>query len=461
MPRLTAGRVAAICGGRIVGDGDRTARYVVSDSRTVTNETAFAAVGGGHGFAREAFDAGAPFVIAERADDDVSSAVIVGDTVTALGALAREVRRELDVDVIGITGSLGKTLTKDLVASVLATGSRVHASPKSYNQELGVPLTVLGCPDDAEVMVCELGARHVGDIAHLSDMVRPRVGIVTGIGITHLEEFGSREAIARTKSELLAALPADGIAIVPSNDDYLDVLSASTSARMRTVGPGAAISYRAEQIDERGRTHGVVRVDRRDVAVTLPIAGRALMRNVAFAIATGLEFDIDPDEAARAVADARLSSFRMEIVDVDGWTIINDAYNANPTSVASALHSAKEMSAGRPLWAVLGPMLELGPDADNEHRRIGRLAADLGYDGVIAIGGEGAEIARGAGAIALEVPTPDDAADALVARVPPGALVVVKASRVVSLERFPEILKARANLSGRMRRERAPSDGKA
>jgi UDP-N-acetylmuramoyl-tripeptide--D-alanyl-D-alanine ligase len=444
VPELTAARVAEITGGRLVGDGSATANSMVHDSRNAADGVAFAAVAEGNDFVRDALAAGAPFAIVER-DTDVGPVVVVPDTMRALGDLATAVRREMSVDVVGITGSTGKTITKDLVATVLGVRYRVHATPKSLNQEIGVPLVVLGCPPDTEVMVSELGARHVGDIAYLCSIVRPRTGIITGIGITHLEEFGSRAAIARTKSELLRSLPADGVAIVPSDDDYLPVLSASTDARVRTVGPGASISYRAERIDTTGHTHGVVTVDGHDVGVVIPIAGRALMRNVALAIACGVEHGVDPDEAARAIAGARVSSFRMEIVEVGGWTIINDAYNANPTSVSSALRSAKEMAGGRALWAVLGPMAELGPASEAEHRRIGRLSAALGYDGIIAIGEEGAEIARGAGDLASRVGTTEEAADAVIDAVPSGALVMVKASRVVSLERFPEMLMARTN----------------
>lgn len=461
MPQLSAGDVATICGGRLIGDPGSVADRFVHDSRSVEVGTAFAAIGPGNAFVRDAFASGASFAVVESdeaAGND--TVVVVEDTTAALTVLATAVRAKMSLRVVGITGSTGKTLTKDLVAAVLASRYKVHASPKSFNQEVGVPLVVLGCPSDADVMVAELGARHAGEIAALAQIVQPHVGIITGIGITHLEEFGSRGAIARTKSELLAALPADGVAIVPSNDDYLALLSAATSARMCTVGPGASVSYRAERVDANGNTFGSVSVDGRDVAVTLPVAGRALLRNAAFAIAAGVEHGIDPGVGASRLAEASLSSFRMEMVDVEDWTIVNDAYNANPTSVASALRSVKEMAGDRVVWAVLGPMTELGPVSAPEHVRMGRLAADLGYDGVIALGEEGAGIARGAGSIAVRVASAQEAADTLGRSVPRGAVVLVKASRVVSLEHFPDILKARGDHAG-MRREGAASDGKA
>ncbi len=448
MPELTAGRVAEITGGRLIGDGRATGHTVVHDSRTVVPGAIFAAVHGGHAFIQNAVAAGAPFVIAEESDG-VFDGVIVRDTVRALMSLASAVRDEMSARVVGITGSTGKTLTKDLVAAVLGSRFKVHASQRSFNAELGLPLVIFSAPDDAEVLVLELAARHAGEIAELAAIARPQTGIITGIGITHLEEFGSRDAIAQTKSELLAALPADGLAIVPSNDDYLALLSESTPARLRTVGPGAAIDYRATKIDSSGRTYGVVTVDGTQIDVSLPIAGRALMRNIALAVACGIEHGVEPGDAASAIEDAPLSSFRMEIVEVDGWTIVNDAYNSNPTSASSALRSVREMAQGRPVWAVLGPMAELGPVAEDAHLRIGRLAADLAYDGVIALGDEATEIAHGAGSLARVVTSADDAADAVIGSVPPGALVLAKASRVVSLERFPEILRARLHSAER------------
>jgi len=452
MTELTAQRVAELSGGRLIGDGDRTASSIVFNHKELRPGAAFAAVGRGYDFIAQALADGAPFAIAEKPAE--GNVIVVDDTVLALGRVAKAVRRELDVRVVGITGSVGKTLTKDLLAAVLRTKYNVHASPKSYNQELGAPLVVLNCPDDAEVMVSEMGARHVGDIAYLAEIVQPHTGIITGIGITHLEEFGTREAIARTKSELLASLPADGVAIVPSNDDYLEVLAGSTAARVRTVGPGASVSYRALRVDPDGRTRGVVTVEGRDVDMTLPVAGRALMRNAALAIACGFEHGVDPADAALAIAGAPLSSYRMEQRRIGGWTVINDAYNANPTSVSSALRSVKEMGADRPVWAVLGPMTELGTAEAEGHRRIGRLAADLSYEGVIALDAPG--IAEAAGSIARPVTSANAAADAVVEFVPPGALVLVKASRVVSLELFPDILQASLDRAPRMRREGAP-----
>lgn len=438
MPVLTAAEVAGICSGELIGDGDASARTVVADSREVTETSAFAAIRGGHDFVAQAAAAGAPFVIVERPVDSKIPAVVVDDMESALGLLATDVRSRLPARVVGITGSTGKTLTKDLLAAALRTRFRVHATTRSFNAEIGVPLVILGCPDDAEVAVIEMGARHRGEIAELCRIARPQAGLITGIGLTHLAEFGSREAIARTKSELLGSLPADGFAVVASDDDFLDLLCSSTSARVITVGPGGHVSYAAHRVDASGRTHGVIRCGGSDVDVVLPVAGRSIMRNAAQATCIADELGVPLDEIARALAAAECNDYRMQIMKAGGRTIVNDAYNANPTSVASALRTVAELAAplgtGAEMWAVLGEMAELGPVSVAEHERVGRDAAALGFDGVIVVGDPADAIAAGAGAIAHRAATIDDAASMVENLVGPDAFVLVKASRVVGLE---------------------------
>jgi UDP-N-acetylmuramoyl-tripeptide--D-alanyl-D-alanine ligase len=446
MPLLTAAQVAEITGGRLVAEGSSTASSVVADSREVTPAAAFAAVRGGHGYVRKALAAGAPFVIVEREDAlpaEPVAAVVVDDTVAALHKLAGHVRSLLDVRAVAITGSTGKTLTKDLVATALGVRYQVHATPRSYNTEVTVPTVVLSCPDTAGVLVAELGARRAGDIAELCSFVRPDTAVITGVGVTHLEVFGSRRGIAQTKSEVLAALPADGLAIVPSNDDFLDVFCATTSARLRTVGPGGTVRYRADRIDGTGRTHGAVVVDGVEIEVRLPAPNRALMRNAAMAIAVAVEFDVDAREAADALAGASLSDARMQIENIGALTLVNDAYNANPTSMAAALRSVRELAAERSAWAVLGAMAELGPASAAGHERVGRLARALGFNGVVTVGDGAHGIADAAGDIALEVGSLDEAIDVAVTRIPEDAVVLVKASRVAGLDRFGDALRRR------------------
>jgi UDP-N-acetylmuramoyl-tripeptide--D-alanyl-D-alanine ligase len=439
MPELTASTVAAVVGGRLVGP-DAEAHSLVADSREVRAGEVFAAIGAGHSFIDEAFARGAPFVIATSAGPGPT--VVVDDVVAALMRLGSYVRTTLDVPVIGITGSTGKTLTRDFIAAALGTTSTVHRSPRNYNTEIGVPLTLLATPDDAEVLVIELGARHAGEIAELCEIVRPVTGVITGIGTAHIDEFGSREGIARGKAELLVALPADGLAVVPSDDDYLDLLGSSTDARVVTVGPGGLVRYRADRIAADGRTHGTVTIGGDMLDVVLPVVGRALLRNAAFAVAVAAEHGVDPHAAAAAIASTELTSWRAEVVAAGSRTIVNDAYNANPTSMAAGLRAARELAAQRPVWAVLGHMAELGETSEAEHLRAGRLAAALGFAGVIVLGEEAEGIARGAGSLALRVSSLAEAVDAIGERVPSDAVIFVKASRVAGLERLVPLIEA-------------------
>jgi UDP-N-acetylmuramoyl-tripeptide--D-alanyl-D-alanine ligase len=438
----------------VAGDPGARAHGMGADSRTQQRGVAFAAVHGervdGHNFVRDVLGNGAPFVVVERTDmvPSGATAVVVDDTVRALGAMATQMRRNMRARVVGITGSTGKTLTKDFTAAALATSSRVYASPGNLNTEIGVPLVILSAPIDVSLIVLELGARGVGQIAELCAIVRPSIGVITGIGDAHLEVFGSRAAIAETKSELLAVLPADGLAIVPADDDFLALFASSTDARLACVGPGAHVAYRADRITSDGRTYGRITVDGRIVPVVLPVPGRALMRNAAFAIRVALECGIDPDVAAAGIADATLSSWRMQIVQAGGWTIVNDAYNANPTSMASTLRSGRELAGDRPAWAVLGRMAELGDATEAEHRRAGRHVASLGYAGLIAVGTDAADIAQGAGSLGRTVASIAEAVDAVRTSVPEGGVVVIKASRAVGLEHLVEQLAAPSSRGG-------------
>jgi UDP-N-acetylmuramoyl-tripeptide--D-alanyl-D-alanine ligase len=439
VPELIAGEVARICGGRLRGDEAAAARSVVADSREVTQGAAFAAVRGGIAFVPDALASGAPFAIVDRGSAAASDGTLVevDDVVAALGTLAADVRRRLDLRVVAITGSTGKTLTKDFTAAAL--GERVHATPRSFNAELGVPLVVLTCPDDARVLVVELAARHPGEIGKLCAIVDPDLGIVTGIGVSHISEFGSREAIARTKSELLRAVKH--AAVVPSDDEYLPLMSSSTEARMITVGPGGHVSYGARCVDAKGRTHGWVRARDHLVDVVLPVPGRALVRNAAFAVAAAAELGVDSGCAAERIGAAPTSAWRMQVVEVGPYAVVNDAWNANPTSSASALRTVKEMALGAQTWAVLGGMAELGTLAPRAHERVGRLARAIGFTGVVAVGEAATGIANGAGAIALTAPDETEAARVVASHAEPGAWVLAKASRAVGMEDFPEVLR--------------------
>lgn len=451
MPSLSAVEAARVCGGEARGDARGAATGFVADSRECRPGTAFVAVRGGHDHVGAALEAGAPFAVVERPEALEAGApgVLVTDTVVALADLARWWRSRLDARVVGITGSTGKTLTKDLVAAALSPRYRVHASPESYNNEIGVPLVVLGAPEDAEVLVAELGARREGDIAYLADVVRPEVGVLTGIGVTHLGVFGSREAIARTKAELLEALPGSGLAVLPAADDFLDLAVGATAARAVTVGPGGRIRFSAGSMDDEGRVEGAVDLAEGPVVrLRVPIPGRAILRNVALALAVADELGVDPESGAGAIEDAPVSSWRLEVHRAGARVVVNDAYNANPTSTAAALRTVRELAGDRPAWAVLGEMAELGSIAHREHVRIGRLARGLGFAGIVAVGEEAAAIAEGYGSASRQAAAAEEAAQLVLREAPEDAVVLVKASRVAGLERTADLLRTEASGRG-------------
>lgn len=453
---MTLAEVASATAG-VLADGADPAVVVGGpvgvDSRTGQPGGLFAAVVGehhdGHAFAAEAVHAGAVAVLAQHPVG--VPAVVVDDVVAALGRLASAVRRRLPgLHVVGITGSSGKTGTKDLLAELLEQLGPTVAPPGSFNNEIGLPLTVLTADPTTRFLVLEMGARGRGHVADLVRVAAPDVGVVLNVGSAHLGEFGSREAIAAAKGELVEGLPADGLAVLNADDPIVLAMAARTRARVVTVGCGRSAQVRAEDVvlDERGRARfALVTADGR-AEVSLALVGEHQVGNALAAAAVALDAGADLPLVARVLSAARpRSRWRMEVVErADGVTVINDAYNANPESVRAALKALVAMANGRRTWAVLGEMRELGEDTVAEHDALGRLAVRLDVNRLVVVGEAARPIHLGA---ALEgswgnetVAVPDvDAAIALLRReLRPGDLVLVKASRVVGLERVANAL---------------------
>ncbi len=425
---------------------DRPVGRVVVNSRGAGRGDLFVALRGsrtdGHRFVREA-TARRAAVLVEEADapGPGGPALFAASSLDALGALAATVRSELTARVVGITGSNGKTTTKDFTAAVAATRWVTHASPRSFNNEVGVPLTILGAAPDTEVLVCEIGAGAVGEIAALCRIVRPEIGIVTNIGVAHLETFGSRANVERAKGELVESLPERGVAVLNVDDPRVRRLGVHTSASVVTFGRGDAdVRARRVRLDGEGRASFVLEADGEAHAVRLPAPGAHLVADALAAVACGLALGVRPGPAAHALERARLSPWRMEVLrSPSGVVVVNDSYNANPDSVAAALRAAAGMNPRR-LVAVLGPMAQLGSLSGPAHERVGALAARLGACPIVAVGPEGAAIRRGALAHrgSTTVLLAADAADAerTVRRiVRPGDVVLVKGSRISGLER--------------------------
>jgi UDP-N-acetylmuramoyl-tripeptide--D-alanyl-D-alanine ligase len=455
---LSLADVAAAVDGRLAGGARPEAAVagVSTDSRAVHPGDLFVAVVGehhdAHDFGPAAVSSGACAVLAARELD--VPCVVVDDPVAALGRLARHVVDGMpDLTVVGITGSSGKTSTKDLMAQVLAELGPVVAPQGSFNTEVGVPVTALGVDAGTRVLVSEMGARDLGHIAYLCGITPPRVGVVLNVGSAHLEIFGSRENVARTKGELVEALPsaaAGGVAVLNADDPLVAAMSTRTVGRVVTFGRSAAAEVRAEdeQMDAEGRASFTLVAPQGRAPVTLRLHGAHHVSNALAVAAAALALGVPVDAVAQRLSDATAASrWRMEVSTTPSdVTLVNDAYNANPESMRAALDALVAMAratADRPArrtWAVLGEMRELGPDAETAHEQVGRDAAERGVDHVVAVGRPAYGVARGAealggGTVVEAVPDVDAAVELLRAQTRAGDVVLVKASRGSALER--------------------------
>lgn len=423
--------IAGATGGALVGAGPAIT-HVTTDSRSDLDGALFVAVRGerhdGHDFARAALDAGAAAVLVDTDLPGLEPRIVVTNTEDALLALAALRRSELTVPVIAVTGSSGKTSTKDLIAGAIPGA---WASPRSYNNEIGVPLTVLATPPDAAAVVIEVGSRGPGHIAALAPAIRPDVAVVTNLGSAHLEMFGTPANLADAKYELVAMLGPRGTAVVPADEPRL---LRRTDATTVTFGVGIGdVRASTPRLDADGYPAFSLTVGDRMVETRLSVAGAHQATNAAAAIAAVVAIGIDLAEGVAAMAGATGSPWRMD-VHRGRFTVVNDAYNANPQSVAAALETVAGMEANH-RYAVLGTMRELGPICQQAHRDIGALAARLGFDGVLVVG-EDHGYSLGAGDLTVNAAGLGEAADTLRAVVEPGDVVLVKASRATGLERL-------------------------
>jgi len=455
MIELTLGQVAAVTQGTLHG-ADPMARVTGSvefDSRLITPGDLFVAFAGehtdGHEHAAAAAEAGAVAAVVTRPVPVPH--VLVGDGLAAMAALATEVARHLSATVIGITGSSGKTSTKDLVAALVERAGPTIAPPGSFNNELGHPYTVLRADASTRFLVLETSARGVGHIRALTRIAPPRIGVVLNVGSAHLGEFGSREAIATAKRELVEALPAatdGGVAVLNGDDPLVARMANRTRARVVTVGESPGVDVRADHVrlDELGHATFRLSAPAGTTTVALPLVGGHHVGNALAAAAVAMECGLSVPAIAETLSAAGpRSRWRMELVErADGVVVINDAYNANPESVRAALKTLAAIGRARPArtLAVLGEMAELGADAADEHDAIGRLAVRLDISRLIAVGAAARPMAHGA---ALEgswdgestwVADSDAALTLLQHELRPGDVVLVKASRAASLERI-------------------------
>lgn len=446
---FTLAEVAEAVGGDLQGEPDTIIAGVTLDSRSVQPGDLFVALPGervdGHDFIDTAISAGAGAVLGQHLGG--APGVIVADSTAALGRLATAVLARLDqLTTVALTGSSGKTSTKDLLSQVLADAGATIAPPGSFNNELGLPLTVLQCTEDTKYLVLEMGARGVGHIAYLCDIATPDAAIVLNVGSAHVGEFGDRDAIARAKSEIVAALPPDGVAILNADDPRVAAMSGATDARVVTFGESAAADVRLTDLslDSLARPSFTLHFGEDSAPVQLSLSGEHMAANAAAAAAAAVAIGLPLAQVADSLSSASSRSrWRMEVgLSASGVTVINDAYNANPESVRAALKSLAAMAGEGRTWAVLGEMLELGDESVEQHDAIGRLAVRLDITKLIAVGEGARPIHMGAahegswGEESTWVPDVDAALDILRSQLAPGDVVLVKASRAVGLERI-------------------------
>ncbi len=448
MDAITLHDLSAACGGTLaLGNGEREVTNINKDTRTLQPGDLYWALRGenfdGHDFVAAAAQAGAAGAVVQKEISDAPAdfpLIKVKDTQAALHRLAAWYRGKIKARVICLTGSNGKTSTKDFMASVAATRFSVSKTQGNLNNHIGLPLTMLSTRKTDEVAVWEIGMNHCGEIEELARLARPDIGIITNIGVAHIEFLGSREAIAREKGMLGEVLGKDAVLILPREDEFTPALAGRTKARVVIAGDPAGVHSDKIRPSLNGLDFELV--DGGEcVSAHLPVTGEHMVRNALLAVTAGLELGLSLRECASGLAATKLSARRLSCSDVRGITVLDDSYNANPDSMEAALHALRGLPGGGRRFAVLGRMGELGAYAGEGYHRVGVAAANT-MDVLIAVGAETEIMAAAAETSgAREVRRASDTSEAArllreLAR--PGDAVVIKGSRAARMERVLE-----------------------
>lgn len=462
METLGVAEVAKYVGGKVYGDPTVTVGGLQIDSRKLVKGDLFIALKGektdGHRYVLAALATAQAALVETGWAENNRQAVPVGraliavaDPLAGLQRLAAAYRGRFDLTVVGVTGSTGKTTTKDMIAAVLGERMPVHKTQANFNNELGLPLTLLGLNVSHQAAVVEMGMRGRGEIQFLCSLAKPTIGVITNIGKTHLELLGSQENIASAKGELLQALPEDGTAILNSGDPWCRKLGQKLTCKVLYYGiddPEADVT--ASGIEAWGElgTRFLARFQGRQIPVSLALPGRHNVTNALAAIAVGLACGLDLAACARGLEKLQMTAMRLQLLQGPRQTrIINDAYNANPASTRAGLSVLAERAGNAPKVAVLGSMFELGQAEVEEHQKVGEYAANLGdLAYLVTVGDLGRQIAGGAAGAGMDpgriasFATTDEAIVFLTDHLPLGAWVLVKGSRGMKMEQIVEAL---------------------
>jgi UDP-N-acetylmuramoyl-tripeptide--D-alanyl-D-alanine ligase len=461
MNPLSLGQIAKFAGGSIsAGNPDATISRISTDSRTLQAGDLFVPLSGenfdGHKFVEQAAERGAAGAMVEKNWKGTTpknfALIRVPDTLVGYQMLAANYRSSLPLKVIAITGSNGKTSTKDFVAATLAKKFRVTKTEGNFNNHVGLPQTMLAANAEDQIAVWEIGMNHPGEVAALAKLAAPDVAIVTNVGIAHIEFMGSREAIAEEKGALAEAIGESGSVILNADDPFSETIAKRTRAKIILAGIENG-SVRAGEVSQSatGSEFTILEGAHRCRA-QLPVPGMHMVQNALLAVAAGRAFGLSLEECALGLASTPLTKARLQIKEINGIQFIDDSYNANPDSMKAALRTLIELDADGRRIAVLGEMGELGAESESGHREVGECAAALNVDELIAVGATGAAIAHAAQKAGLEksvaVDSPEEAAELLAENASPGDLILIKGSRSARMERVLEAFAKRPATQG-------------
>lgn len=446
--------MAEITGGRLLsGSDDLPITSISTDTRSLKKGELFVALTGerfdGHRFLDQAFEKGACGAIVTKVSEDVQGCLIlVEDTLKALQNLARWNRKVLSPGVIGVTGSIGKTTTKDMIAGVLSIKYSTLKTKENYNNEVGVPLTLLGLDETIEMAVVEMGMRGSGQIRELAHMAEPDVGVVTNVGPTHLELLGSIENIAMAKAELIESLGCEGVAILNYDDPFVRGMGARAKGHVITYGQDPAAQVRAWDIRVSGEegTRFILGTGEDEMEMSVPLPGRHNIYNALAAASVGLAFGMSLEEISLGLMGFEATSGRMTILDLpNGLKVLDDTYNASPASVKAALDTLVDVAGSRRRVAVLGDMFELGAFAIQGHKIVGGATAEKGIHLLLGVGPLSKNTvvaAKDLGVQAFWFATKEDAWLCLKELACQGDAILVKGSRGMEMEYIVELLKS-------------------